>query len=333
MRKILFLLLFLPSLIFAQTDYNQKFKEVILDIEKNYAGFRDKTENQKEIYNIFRENLLNDSLTSLVELKNHVNPYINFFNDSHLYSYSSFYDENVAKEHLKSNHNDVYQFKVLNNNTCYLKIGSFANKEFVDKLIANNIETISVTQNLIIDIRDNGGGGDAAFWSLLPLIATNHIYLRNVEFLATPRNWEFMSKYANMDNWNPENEDKFIQAPWINNNSMFTQAYNHQQTERYPKRIAVLVNKVVGSAAEQFVFATKQSFKVKVFGENTRGAFDYSNCRHFEVVKDSLYISSPTTKTHGLPKNRIDGHGIVPDFYLGPENQVEQILRYFEYWY
>ncbi|MGZ2369261.1 hypothetical protein ACXR6G_05715 [Ancylomarina sp. YFZ004] len=69
-----------------------------------------------------------------------------------------------------------------------------------------------------------------------------------------------------------------------------------------------------------------------MFGDNTAGTIDYSNCRAFEVLKDSIYIQAPTTKFKGLPKNAIEKHGIAPDFYLNPEDQIEQVLKYFKVW-
>ncbi len=334
MKYILLVTLLFPSLIFAQKNYHYEFKKVINDIEKNYAGFQDKVENKKEYYNFFKKQLVEDSITNLDQLKGHVKTYLNFFEDLHLYQYKNYIDESVAAKKLNKYRDRIYQFKVLNNNTCYLKIGSFANSELVDSLINVSIDTISKSTNLIIDIRNNGGGGDAAFKSILPILATNDIFVKNVKFLATPQNWFFFKNTIKISigTWNPKNEDKFIQAPWINDTSQLIRTLEYTGTNEYPKHIAVLVNRKVGSAGEQFVFCAKQSFKAKIFGENTGGFFDYSNCRHFEVIKDSLYISAPTTKVYGLPANQIDKHGIVPDFYLNQDNQIDQILRYFKNW-
>lgn len=334
MKKTLLSLLFLPSILFAQTNYKDKLMDVVIDIEKNYAGFSDKVENKKEIYDIFKTNLLKDSLTSIKELKSQVNVFLNFFEDRHLFSYNHFRDEHVIADWLNKHRDSKYQFKLLNDNVSYLKIGSFANKKNVDSLMASCINIILKKKFLIIDIRDNGGGGDFVFEKLLPIISTNDIYARNVDFLATSENWNHFRNTHNikMGKWNPDYEDKFITAPWIKDSAMFNKSFKYWGTSEFPQYVGVLVNRNVGSAGEQFVFSSKQSLKVKIFGENTGGFIDYSNCRHFEVIADSLYVSAPTTKAKGLPVSQTDGNGIAPDFYLKKGNQIEQMLNYFKNW-
>lgn len=334
MKKALLILLLLPNMLFAQINYNVKFRDVVKDIEKNYAGFSDKVENKKGYYDVFKTRLLKDSLTNIKHLKNHVNVFLNFFEDRHLNSYDYFKNENVIADWLNKHRDRKYQFKLLNDNVSYLKIGSFANKKNLDSLMTSCINTILKKKFLIIDIRDNGGGGDFVFEKLLPIISTNDIYSRNINFLATSENWNHFKNThnVNMGKWNPEYEGKFITAPWIKDSAMFIKSFKYWGTSKFPQYVGVLVNRNVGSAGEQFVFSSKQSLKVKIFGENTGGFFDYSNCRHFEVIADSLYISAPTTKTKGLPVSQTDGNGIAPDFYLKEENQVEQILNYFKNW-
>jgi len=316
--------------LFAQTDYNKLFREAISSIETNYSGFADKTENKKEYYDFFLKKLLSNDLNSSKALKDHIDKYLDFFDDNHLRRNTvdilTFIDK-------KTYQIDQFKFKMINENTCYLKIPHFMYKHKVDSLVNRSIDSILCKRNLIIDIRECRGGGDASFNELLPIIATNDIYVRAIEFLATKENWEFSQKFVNIGPWDEKLNGQFIKAPWINSNKLISPTYRFEnRVNEFPKHIAVLIDGGVGSAAEQFVFCAKQSLKVKVFGDNTAGTYDYSNCRPFEVLKDSIYIQAPTTKLKGLPKNAIDKHGIAPDFYLNSESQVEQILKYFKVW-
>lgn len=323
-------LVLISNKLFAQTDYNKLFREAISSIETNYAGFTDKTENKKEYYDFFLKKLLSNNLTNSKALEDQIDEYLEFFEDNHLRRNSVDILTYLDKKTYKT---DQFKFKMINENTCYLKIPHFMYKHLVDSLVNKSIDSILSNRNLIIDIRDNGGGGDASFNELLPIIATNDIYIRGIEYLATKTNWEFSQKFVTIGAWDEKLAGQFIKAPWINSNKLIFPTYRFEnRVNEFPKQVAVLIDGGVGSAAEQFVFCAKQSLKVKVFGENTAGTYDYSNCRPFEVLKDSIYIQAPTTKLKGLPKNAIDKHGIAPDFYLYPEDQIEQVLKYFNTW-
>jgi len=323
-------LVLISNKLFAQTDYNKLFREAISSIETNYAGFTDKTENKKEYYGFFLKKLLSYDLTSSKALEDQIDAYLEFFEDNHLRRNTVDVLTYIEKKTYKT---DQFKFKMINENTCYLKIPHFMYKYCVDSLVNRSMDSILIKRNLIIDIRDNSGGGDASFNELLPIIATNDINVRAIEYLATKTNWEFSQKYVNIGAWDEKLAGQFIKAPWIYSNKLISPTYRFEnRVNEFPKHVAVLIDGGVGSAAEQFVFCAKQSLKVKIFGENTAGAIDYSNCRPFEVLKDSIYIQAPTTRYKGLPKNAIDKHGIAPDFYLNSESQVEQILKYFKVW-
>jgi len=331
MKRLIISFLLISSSLLSQGNYNKLFKIAIQDIEKNYAGFHHKTMQKPSYYAYLKSNLLKDSLNSQKELWNQLQKHISFFEDNHLYLFK----KEMEKHYSTHNYfKDSFKFDILKENTCYLKIPHFVYKPYVDSLVENSINTILSKRKLIIDIRGNEGGGDHAFKELLPIIATNDIYVRSVDFLATKENWEFLkSVNVALGDWDSTYNGKFISAPWIGSNDYFFKIYEVEYgINEFPKKIAVLTDGYISSSGEQFVFCAKQSLKVKVFGDNTKGTIDYSNCRHFELIKDSIYISVPTTKIKGIPKNGIDQHGIAPDFYLHPENQIEQILNYFNYW-
>ncbi len=316
----------------AQQDYTILFKKAINSVEMNYSGFADKTENNQNYYDFYKTQLLSDTLKTSQALEKQLDLYLSFFKDKHLKRNSV----DIMKFLSDGNYQrEKFNFQNIDKNTCYLKLPHFRYKQLVDSLVESSIDTILRKRNLIIDLRGNSGGMGASCNALLPLIATNEIFARNIEFLATKENWEFVKNFADIGDWKEKQNNKFIPAPWTDatSNNEYSSVYKIENgINEYPKCVAVLIDRKVGSAAEEFVFCAKQSFKVKVFGENSRGAYDYSNCRPFVLLKDSIYIQAPTTRTKGLPINAIDNHGIVPDFLLKKGNQVEQILQYFQSW-
>ena len=72
----------------------------------------------------------------------------------------------------KSTLSNDFEFKQLDDKTTYLRIPSFdvSEAKLIDSLVKANLKKIKNSPNLIIDIRENGGGGDRSYQPLLPLI-------------------------------------------------------------------------------------------------------------------------------------------------------------------
>lgn len=61
----------------------------------------------------------------------------------------------------------------------------------------DNKTSIENCENLILDVRDNGGGTDGAYKELLPLIATNPIRSNGIELLCTQDLIDGVTNYKN----------------------------------------------------------------------------------------------------------------------------------------
>src|SRR3990167_9070480 len=81
-------------------------------------------------------------------------------------------------------------FEKLSDKTVILRIPSFdgSMKKLIDSIIVSNMQTITKTENLIIDLQNNGGGSDESYEKLIPLIYTNPIKTVGLEYLSTPLN-------------------------------------------------------------------------------------------------------------------------------------------------
>ena len=71
-------------------------------------------------------------------------------------------------------------FEQIDASTSLIRIPSFSNseKQLIDSVISINKETILQSENLIIDLRDNGGGSDRCYSELIPILYTNPIRVR-----------------------------------------------------------------------------------------------------------------------------------------------------------
>ena len=152
--------------------------------------------------------------------------------------------------------------------------------EFVQEMLTANEDILKNTPNLIIDLRNNPGGDDAAFTSLFPYIATSPIVRKGGVFRATDENvislkheLEAIQEYPiYKERLSPKlqqviqqmeaKKGQFVNGP----DKEFTSA-----AMANPKKVAFLVNKNTASTAEQFILEAKQSTKTIVFWRKHQG--------------------------------------------------------------
>ena len=309
---------------YSQSDYKLMFEKSVIEIENNYAGFKDKIEGKEFIYENLKKELLNTKINNRNELEKLLGRYTDFFNDDHVYVWSS--ESQRAKDYQKKDNKPFFN---MIDSVAYIRIPSFSIdfKKQIDSLIQTNYSKITNIENLIIDVRGNGGGQDPAFRSLIPLIYTNPIYTQNLEFYITKKN-----RTQRLDSiFQNKNEGKFIS---LFGDGKFVKVFDSIPKLRKPKNVGIIIDSLVGSTTEQFLLYAKQSRKVKLFGNNTSGSIDYSNLRYLELIKDSLYVSIPMTKSMRLPTNRIDETGIQPDYYIksSGNNIINEVIKIMKEW-
>jgi len=218
-------------------------------------------------------------------------------------------------------------FEKLSETTALLRIPSFesSQRKITNDLINNNKEEILKTKNLIIDLRDNGGGSDNNFKILLPLLYTNPIETVGVELLSTQRNNVRVKDFITNPNWSEEGK-KWARNAYkklAENEGRYINLEDSKETitkfdtiYSYPKNIGIIINGQNASTTEQFLLAAKQSKKVKLFGQTTFGALDISYtypakspCGDFELI----YCLSKSLR---IPEMTIDNKGIQPDYFI-----------------
>ena len=77
--------------------------------------------------------------------------------------------------------------KRLSPNTFYIKIASFNpdHKPTIDSILKANEPLLNVIPNLVLDLRDNGGGADDLWQPLIPYLYTQPIRMTGADALAT----------------------------------------------------------------------------------------------------------------------------------------------------
>ncbi len=219
-------------------------------------------------------------------------------------------------------------FKKLNDSTGYMRIRTFDLFEAkrIDSVIRANLASIQTMPTLIIDLRNNGGGGDRSMSFLQPIIYTNPVKNIGVDLLLTPENiqaWEkAIDKYRAEI---PKKElDHLMQVLNIGRGKARTSAdFSPDNIDTLPTvwpmpaKVAVVINRGCGSTTEEFLLIAKQSSKVVLVGEPSRGVLDYSNVVERDFYEPDFELHYSTTRSRRIDVGLgIDNVGIQPNLPL-----------------
>jgi hypothetical protein len=287
----------------------------------------------------------------LAELKEKsANEYFLLYNSAHMLAFATIKPTNGelisgfvknGKE-IVDNENYNFEAQFLNENTLYFNIPSFSweAKPMVDSLFAAQKENLSKSANLIIDLRNNGGGSDDVYGVISSYLYTQPIKGIGVDALASNDNikgWELiLAQYPDLPAESRQEIQNLIDKMklQINQNvnivednidSSFTQLL-------FPKNVVILINERCASTTEQFLLEARQSKKVTLMGQNTQGTLDYSNLRESDFCEMPYKLYTPTTRSRRIDIGEgIDGIGIKPNIYLTyKQDWIQEALKFLD---
>ena len=219
--------------------------------------------------------------------------------------------------------------EMLNDKTVYLRIPSFnlKYKKTIDSVIIEYKSKILTTENLIIDLLDNGGGGDDSYQELLPFLYTNPFRNIATAHRSTKLNNQTIIDNANNPDYGYSAEEKRMAkqsydklesqlGKFVNLGTNIIEIEKRDTIYPYPKNVGIIINEHNGSTTEQFLLAAKQSKKVKLFGRTTFGALDMSNLSIVKSPSNDLVLVYATSRSFRISEMPIDDIGIQPDYYL-----------------
>jgi len=222
-----------------------------------------------------------------------------------------------------------FSFKPLSRQTLLLKISSFGYtyKERIEKLIKDNKSLLDSYENLIIDVRGNGGGTDYSYRPILPYLYTNPVRHLSGDYLVTPSLIKGLTDWVN-DPANATEDDIENVKQDINrmegNTGKFIpystgERFGYKKQDSvllFPKNVAILADEESASTTENFIMNAKQSKKVKIFGTPTYGCIDYLSVIEFDLNCDKYILYMPTVRLERAEGFPIDNIGIQPDIYM-----------------
>lgn len=188
--------------------------------------------------------------------------------------------------------NGISESKVIGDNIGYLKLTGINITKKSLPFLYEAMRKVENTNALIIDLRDNKGGG-----SEVGAVLESYFLPVNTPLL------EFMSRQGT------QTIDSTVS--WL-------------EEKKYDKPVYIITNKNTASAAEAFAFVMQQKKRAKIIGETTAGA---ANRNEWYVVNDKNYISVSTASTF-LPGTQItwEQTGIKPDIKFKNGDPVQYIL-------
>ncbi len=235
-----------------------------------------------------------------------------------------------------------------NDNTFYLRVPSFnqSYRDLLDSILTANKGELTKTKNLIIDIRNNGGGSDATYKAIIPFLYTNPIRGVGVEYYSTKTNNQRMLDFINNPDYNFNDEEKDWAkksyeklekhlGEFVNLSGRIVGIDTLPNVYAYPQNVAIIINEHNGSTAEQFLLEAKQSKKVKLYGVTTFGVLDISNMYMLESPCKDIELGYSLSRSLRIPDFTIDSKGLQPDYFIDKSipqyewvNFVNTILNY-----
>ena len=187
----------------------------------------------------------------------------------------------------------ISESKVLTNNIGYLKLTGIDINDRSLPLLYAAMRTVENTDALIIDLRNNGGGG-----SVKGAVIESYFFEENTPLL------DFTGRNGVM------NTDSTVS--WL-------------KEKKYSGPVYVLINQKTASAAEALAFVLQKKKRAKVVAERSAGAA-YKN--DWFVVNDENYVSVSTASPnlHGTMRTW-EGTGIVPDIKVKNDDALAFILN------
>ena len=187
----------------------------------------------------------------------------------------------------------IQESKVFEGNVGYLKIPIInINKSNVNGLY-DSMKKMQGTKALIIDMRDNGGGGS----EMGPVF----------ESFFLPEGAPTLQYIARDGNYTTDSV-----VSWL-------------KEKKYENPVFILVNRKTASAAEAFAFVLQQNRRAKIIGERTAGAA-YMNSWY--AIDDENFLSV-STAAPAIPGKNVTWEltGVQPDIKLKKGDALEVALR------
>ncbi len=272
------------------------------------------------------------------------------------YSSKSLLKNYFSMMKVQKNQNFEGLSKTLESNIGYINIPKmfhYKSVEGLENFIENSLENFSDTKALILDVRNNPGGGREILQTFANYIVqpeqspwiANIAYLRTDEKLNDDE--ESMSgrylynynseKLTDSDRNSIDQFNSTFKTQKSFDNSKFSSPFYmvlHNRKKVYKQPVYILVNEKSFSAATVFTSAFKGLPNVKIVGVTTDGSSGNSKKMYLKNSKVRVKVS--TMLSFQRNGKTLDGNGTVPDIIIpaneahvlkGDDNQLNNLIE------
>lgn len=246
-------------------------------------------------------------------------------------------EEMPVKLGTKTEPTESYYYKTYENGTLYLRLEDFVDADAISKLFDSCRKELDECSNLIIDVRENGGGADMAFFPLFeycfPAGEPVKKYVKQEYPIAinySKRNCDDRLKLLKdlFGNNVPDDLKPMFDKMLSDINKNKGKGFVEEMDEpidmcgrENPKKVFIITDERCCSSGDAFVEAMAFSPKVTVVGRPTCGIIDYSNCT--VVYFDDFTMQYPTSRDTRIDYGKgVSQKGVPVDVYIPwkPEN-------------
>ncbi|MBL7697439.1 MAG: S41 family peptidase [Chitinophagaceae bacterium] len=200
---------------------------------------------------------------------------------------------NTMNEQMGASTSTIAESKVLDNNIGYLKLTEIRITKGNLNDLSSHIKKMEGTKALIIDLRDNGGGGS----HLGPVLESYFLPAGTPTLRFTKRDGNYTTDST---------------VTWLNE-------------KKYEKPVYIIVNNKTASAAEAFAFVLQQNRRARIVGERSAGA---ANMNSWYAIDDENFVSVSTAAPSVPGKNvSWEQTGIQPDIRAKKEDPLAVATR------
>lgn len=211
-------------------------------------------------------------------------------------------------------------------NTVFLKIKNFStSKKELSEIFPRIVENLTC-KNLIIDLRDNGGGGIEAASEFAKYVINEDVEVGY--FVTNKLNYKEFDKplFQSLPDSQPETTDQFIEELKIGKGAKLV--FKKHQNQVFTGNLFVLTNNKTASTCEPIVYVLKNLKKATIIGENTAGAM--LSAAPFEI-QDKYTLFLPIADFYTYDGVRLDQIGVKPSIevasYMALEKAIELIEK------
>jgi hypothetical protein len=224
----------------------------------------------------------------------------------------------------------IASFAAISSDWNVLRIRSFGLVAPIDSVLDRYETQLRSVKNLIIDLRQNSGGGVATFPRLLSLVSDGKVKQISYGYLSTETNRKAYEKTIERLKQYPDVTDyelRLVAATLAGMKSQPNQLYWEPDSTafippvKFPQRVYILFDRGTASAAEMFITLARQSSKTVTYGQPSAGAIDNLDAVTIDLPCPIYQVMYPISRNSDYRYTR---PGIKP-IQIYPQQRIPEL--------